>query len=78
MEERSFIVMTREEAKTIFNHNHDKNDYEAVWLDSVIDWIYNEIEDYLKTQMNNERRDFRDRCIFREVLEHMGGKDDLR
>ena len=47
-------------------------------LDRVVDEVYTDVEDYLKTQMNNQKRDFRDRCIFREVLEHIGGSDDTR
>jgi len=38
--------------------------------------IYEEFEEYLKAQMNDQRRDFRDRCIFREVLEYIGVNDE--
>lgn len=43
----------------------------------IVDEVYKDIENYLKTQMNDQRRDFRDRCIFREILEHIGVSDDL-
>lgn len=39
----------------------------------LIEEIYDDIENYLKAQAEDHRRDFRDRCVFREVLEHIGG-----
>lgn len=65
--------MTREEAKKEFSRYHNKNDYEYAWISLVIDWVYDDIESYLKAQAEDQRRDFRDRCVFHEVLEHIGG-----
>jgi len=41
----------------------------------ISDKVYEDIERYLKLQIDDQRRDFRDRCIFYEVLEYIGGCD---
>lgn len=65
--------MTREEAL----EKAQIIDFQGGYTIALVVEIYNDIVNHLKAQSNNERRDFRDRCIFREILEHIGVSDDL-
>lgn len=44
---------------------------------ALVDYIYSELENYLINRMSDQRVSFRDRCVFKEILEHIGARNGL-
>ena len=70
-------MITRKEAKSITIAISFKYDgKQRITVDGVhelIDQIYNDLESYLTNRMDDHQQDFRDKCIFQEVLDHING-----